>query len=287
MTNKTNRRDFLKTSTLAGAGFWVASQNVWADNNTSPNERLNVAAIGGGGKGKSDITGAAGAGGNIVAICDVDERALARAKKDKVAEGAEVYSDYRAMLERKDIDAVVIGTPDHWHGVHFVHSAECGKHIYCEKPACCTIEESRAMVEAAQKAGIASQIGSQGRSQPEAYLMHRYLANGVIGDVSHVECFHYPSPIDDSGTPDSNPPPELDWDQWLGPLRWRPYNERYCPGKFRWMMESYLPVPGGVMRTRDRISTLREAIIPVTSPIGLALVPKTWSLTPGVPKPRI
>jgi predicted dehydrogenase len=148
-------------------------------------------------------------------------------------------------LERKDIDAVIIGTPDHWHGVQFVHSAEAGKHIYCEKPAHCTIEEGVAMVAAAEKAGIASQIGSQGRSQPEAYLMHRYIKN-VLGKVSHVECFHYPSPEDSSPVPDSEPPASLDYDMWLGPMRWRPYNQRYLPGRFRWMMES----GGGQIRDR-------------------------------------
>jgi predicted dehydrogenase len=141
---------------------------------------------------------------------------------------------------------VVIGTPDHWHGAHFVHSAECGKHIYCEKPACCTIEEGKAMVASAKKAGVAAQIGSQGRSQPEAYLMHRYLANGAVGKVSRVECFHYPSPTDTSETPDSDPPPELDWDLWLGPLRWRPFNKKYLHGVFRWLLES----GGGQIRDR-------------------------------------
>jgi len=102
------------------------------------------------------------------------------------------------------------------------------------------------MVAAAKKAGIASQIGSQGRSQPEAYLMHRYLANGVIGKVHHVECFHYPSPEDSTVTPDGDPPPELDWDLWLGPLRWRPYNKRYHHGVFRWLLES----GGGQIRDR-------------------------------------
>ena len=102
------------------------------------------------------------------------------------------------------------------------------------------------MVEAARKAKVATQIGSQGRSQPEAYLMHRYLANGAIGKVRHVECFHYPSPVDNSRTPDSEPPPELDWDLWLGPLRWRPFNKRYLHGVFRWLLES----GGGQIRDR-------------------------------------
>jgi predicted dehydrogenase len=102
------------------------------------------------------------------------------------------------------------------------------------------------MVAAARANKVSVQVGSQGRSQPEAYLMHRYLANGVIGQVNHVECFHYPSPADNNPVPDSAPPPELDWDLWLGPLSWRPYNQRYCHGTFRWIMES----GGGQIRDR-------------------------------------
>ena len=102
------------------------------------------------------------------------------------------------------------------------------------------------MIDAARKAGIASQIGSQGRSQKEAYMMHRYLANKVVGDVDYVECFHYPSPADNSRTPDRDPPPELDWDLWLGPLPWRPFNQKYLHGVFRWLLES----GGGQIRDR-------------------------------------
>jgi predicted dehydrogenase len=180
----------------------------------------------------------------VIAVCDVDEKRLAGAIRNDMPD-ATPYRDYRYLLERKDIDAVVIGTPDHWHGVHFVHAAECGKHIYCEKPACCTIEEGKAMVAAASSAGVATQIGSQGRSQPEAYLAHRYIVN-TLGKVSKVHCFHYPSPIDNTETPDSAPPPELDWDLWLGPMRWRPYNAKYLHGTFRWLLES----GGGQIRDR-------------------------------------
>jgi len=101
------------------------------------------------------------------------------------------------------------------------------------------------MIAAANKAKIAVQVGSQGRSQPEAYLAHRYLVNGNIGKISQVDCFHYPSPAGGL-KPDSDPPPELDWDAWLGPLRWRPYNAGYCHGTFRWLMES----GGGQIRDR-------------------------------------
>ena len=248
------RRTFLKTAGAAaaagaaiGAPQLIPSTALAAPGKKGANDRIRVGHIGMGGRARGlyrELGGLRDKGeAESVAVCDVDEKRLERAAKE--APGADVYRDYRYILQRKDIDAVVIGTPDHWHGVQFVHSAECGKHIYCEKPACCTIEESKAMVAAAKKAGIASQIGSQGRSQPEAYLMHRYIKN-VIGKVSHVECFHYPSPVDSSATPDSEPPPELDWDLWLGPLRYRPYNARHLHGVFRWLLES----GGGQIRDR-------------------------------------
>lgn len=254
-TARVARREFLKTASAA-AGVAVAAPQfipsgvLAAPGRAGANDRVNVGHIGMGGRARSlwSEMGNLRSRGEAasVAICDVDQRAIERTISSKTAPGAKVYLDYRSILDRKDIDAVVIGTPDHWHAVQFVHAAERGKHIYCEKPACCTIAEGQAMVTAAKKAGVATQIGSQGRSQPEAYLMHRYLANGVIGEVSRVECFHYPSPVDNSGTPDSDPPEALDWDFWLGPMRWRPYNAKYCPGQFRWMMES----GGGQIRDR-------------------------------------
>ncbi|MCL2330904.1 MAG: Gfo/Idh/MocA family oxidoreductase [Phycisphaerae bacterium] len=181
----------------------------------------------------------------IAAVCDVDEKHLQEASK-VAGPQADTYRDYRYILERKDVDAVVIATPDHWHAVQMVHAAECGKHVYVEKPACCTIEEGKAMVAAAQKNKIAVQVGSQGRSTPEGYLAHRYLVNGNIGHISQVDCYHYASPVDGEGAPDSEPPAELDYDFWLGPLRWRPYNKNCCHGNFRWMMES----GGGQLRDR-------------------------------------
>ena len=247
--SKWKRREFLAAGAAAAAVPYLLPSGVLAaPGRKGPNEQVIVGHIGFGGRARGlyhEMGGLRDKGEcRSVAVCDVDENRLARAAKE--VRGAMPYRDYRYILQRKDIDAVVIGTPDHWHGVHFVHSAESGKHIYCEKPACCTIEESQAMVAAARKAKIASQIGSQGRSQPEAVMMHRYLANGVIGPVSYVECFHYPSPEDDSHTADSDPPPELDWDLWLGPLRWRPYNKRYLHGVFRWLLES----GGGQIRDR-------------------------------------
>lgn len=248
------RRDFLKTAgAAAGAaiGFphFVPSSVFAQAGRPGANERITLAHIGLGGMGNGHLGAMLGkmqrGEANVAAVCDVDEKRLADAGK-RAGPQADVYRDYRYVLERKDIDAVVIATPDHWHAVQMVHAAQCGKHVYVEKPACCTIEEGQAMIKAAHDNKIAVQVGSQGRSQPEAYLAHRYLVNGNIGHISRVECFHYPSPADDNPAPDSEPPPELDWDLWLGPLSWRPYNRRYCHGTFRWVLES----GGGQIRDR-------------------------------------
>ena len=213
------------------------------------NERLVIGFIGVGGMGNwhlQDMQRFVEAGSvQIAALCDVDENRLADSLK-KTPAGATPYRDYRYILDRNDIDAVVISTPDHWHAVQTVQACETHKHVYVEKPACCTIDEGTAMINAARENRMSVQVGSQGRSEHEAYLAHRYLANGNIGHIDRVDCFHYPSPIDEEPMPDSEPPAELDWDLWLGPLRWRPYNRRYAHGTFRWIMES----GGGQIRDR-------------------------------------
>jgi predicted dehydrogenase len=203
--------------------------------------------VGGMGGGHVDYTVARMKRGDVhvAAVCDCDSRRLVGAQQ-KAGPQAKAYRDYRELLARPDIDAVVIATPDHWHAVQTVHAAESGKHVYVEKPACCTIEEGKAMVAAGRKNNVVIQVGSQGRSQKEAYQAHLYIANGMIGEVRQVTCWHYASEVDDDPVPDSAPPPELDWDMWLGPMRWRPYNARYCPGTFRWVMES----GGGQIRDR-------------------------------------
>ena len=238
------RRSFLTLSTAAlGLPLLIPSRALGANN------RLTVAFIGLGGMGNfhlNDMKRFVDSGDvNIAAVCDADEKRLQDAVQ-KAGPGVIPYRDYRYILDRKDIDAVVISTPDHWHAVQMVHACQTGKHVYVEKPACCTIDEGTAMMNAARDNKVAVQVGSQGRSQPEAYLAHRYLENGVIGRIDTVTCFHYSSPGDDQPVPDSEPPAELDWDLWLGPLRWRPYNKKYCHGTFRWLMES----GGGQIRDR-------------------------------------
>ena len=249
-TQKLSRRSFLAAAGAAVcAPYLLPSCTLARGGRPGANDRITVAAVGVGGMGgyhlRDFLRRRRQGEVNVAAVCDVDENMLAEAVKIS-GPGVKPYRDYRYILERKDVDAVLFATPDHWHGVQTVHAAEMGKHVYVEKPACCTIEEGKAMIAAVNRNKVAVQVGSQGRSQPEAYLAHRYLANGGIGKIHKVACFHYNGPVDEDPVPDSNPPPELDWDMWLGPLPWRPYNEHGCHVVFRWFMES----GGGQIRDR-------------------------------------
>jgi predicted dehydrogenase len=248
LTRKLARRSFLQAVSAAAAfPAFVPSGVLAREGAPGASDRLTFGHIGVGGMGTyhlHDMLDRARKGFvNVAAVCDVDENRLAAAAK-LAGPQAVPYRDYRFILGRDDIDAVVIATPDHWHGVQTVHAAECGKHVYVEKPACCTIEEGQAMIVAARKNKVSVQVGSQGRSQPEAYLAHRYLVN-KLGKVSTVTCWHYQTPSAPA-VPDREPPPELDWDLWLGPLRWRPFNPQYLHGVFRWLLES----GGGQIRDR-------------------------------------
>lgn len=244
---KLPRRDFLKSAGIAAVGAaWGVPQFVprrvlGGEGTAGAGERLVLGVIGTGARGGEHLRNLLGLmeQGKVViaAISDPDQKRLDKAL-ETAGPQAKTYRDYRYILTRKDIDAVVIATPTHWHGVQFTQAAECGKHIYLETPACATIAEGKAMIAAARKAKIAAQIGAQGRSSTDAYLMHRYLANGVIGRVTQVDCWSPPSPVDERLAPDGDPPEEMDYDLWLGPLRWRPYNPHFSHGNFRWMLES-------------------------------------------------
>ncbi len=180
----------------------------------------------------------------VAAVCDCDRQRLAAAAQ-AAGDGATAYPDYRALLEREDIDAVVIATPDHWHALQSIQACQAGKHVYVEKPSSVTVREGEAMVAAARRYRRAVQVGAQGRTGLGAWYTCRAIRNGIVGRVNKVTCWHYASP---SGgfDPDEPPPAELDWDLWLGPLRWRPFNRGYHPASFRWLMES----GGGQIRDR-------------------------------------
>ncbi len=247
---KLPRRRFLKALGAALGAPCIARSGIFAlPGRPGAGDRLICGVIGCGGMGSVHLQNLLACRqegkAEVAAVCDADEGRLARAAK-VAGLYAEPYRDYRYLLERHDIDAVVIATPDHWHAVQTVHACESGKHVYVEKPASVTIEEGKAMVAAARKHRRAVQVGAQGRTGLGAWHTCRAIRNGIVGPVKKVTCWHYANPVDDHPAPDSDPPPELDWDLWLGPLPWRPYNPRYCPGVFRWLLES----GGGQIRDR-------------------------------------
>jgi hypothetical protein len=197
-----------------------------------PSEKLNVAGIGVGGRGLGDIASLDGE--NIVALCDVDQQHAANAFK--AYPKARKHRDFRKMLQdEKDIDAVVIATPDHLHAVVAMTAMKLGKHVYAEKPMAHTVAEVRALTEAARKYKVATQMGNQGNAGEGVRLISEWIADGAIGPVREVHAWTnkptWPQGID---RPKDTPPvpSTLDWDLWLGPAVERPYNPAYLP--FTW-----------------------------------------------------
>jgi predicted dehydrogenase len=236
------RRDFLLT-VGAAVGFPTLLPHtvLSAPGRTPPSDQLVTGHIGVGGMGSEHL----GAMRRLAAaVCDVDENHLAAAATS-VGRAVDAYKDYRRILDRADIDAVVIATPDHWHALQTVHACQAGKDVYVEKPAAKTIVEGRAMVDAATRYGRVVQVGSQGRSTPAAHAACQYLRNGFLGRIQKVTCWHYENPVG-GHQPDCDPPPTLDWDRWLGPAPWSPYNPDRCHFNFRW----FLDFGGGQIRDR-------------------------------------
>ncbi len=171
--DKTTRRSFLKTSAMAGAAFTIVPRHVLGGPGyTAPSDKLNIAGIGVGGKGGSNLRGMEKE--NIVALCDVDHNYAA--KTFKRYPDAKVYYDYRKMLEQqKDIDAVMIATPDHTHAVISMAAMKAGKHVYCEKPLTHDIYEARMLAKAAKEANVCTQMGIQGHSCEGFRLINEWI----------------------------------------------------------------------------------------------------------------
>lgn len=247
LSRMSTRRQFLsKTAAVSlGAGafpYFINSSVLAKPGQPGANDRIITGHIGVGGMGSHHLGAIRD---QVGAVCDVDANHL-KAAASVVGDRAVLYKDFRQMLERKDIDAVFIAAPDHWHGVMTVMACQAGKDVYCEKPASLTIAEGKAMIEAARRYGRIIQIGSQGRSTHDAYKTCEFIRNGEIGTVQKVTCWHYENPVDKENAPNSDPPPELDWDLWLGPARWVPYNKNRCHFNFRW----FLDFGGGQIRDR-------------------------------------
>ena len=225
-----NRRDMLKTSAAVGAGFWLGAAR--KAHSASPNEKLNIACIGVGGRGGANVGGVSGE--NIVALCDVDEKRAGR--KFQSFEKARKYQDFRKMLDEMDkvIDAVVISTPDHTHFHPARQAMLMGKHCYCEKPLAHSAWECRELTNIAKKMNVATQLGNQRHAHDGMRRTVEAVRAGVIGQVKEAYCFIGGSRGMPSVPTEFPPvPSHLDWDLWLGPAKDRPYSPEYCPYKWR------------------------------------------------------
>jgi len=239
MKNKgISRRHFFYGTLLAGAvplGGFGSSPSLKLLGYKSPNEQLNIASIGAGGKAASDIQACAQTE-NIVALCDVDE--VRAAKIFGAFPKATKYRDYRQMLDKEgaNFDAVIVTIPDHMHAAAAIAAMQAGKHVYVQKPLAHTVWECRELMKAAEKYGVATQMGNQGYSNEGTRQCAEMIWSGAIGNVTEVHAWTnrpaWPQGIKE--TPAASPVPgTLDWDLWLGVAKERPYSEDYLPFSWR------------------------------------------------------
>jgi predicted dehydrogenase len=240
-------------SAVAAVGAGIAAKAVAAaeEKKASANDKISVALIGCGGQGRADL----GAFLRIpevecLAVCDVDQSAkgsLKRASKlveDKTGKAPDAYGDFRKVIEREDIDAVIVATPDHWHALPTIMACMAGKDVYCEKPLSLSIHEGEVMVKAARKNNRVVQMGTQQRSAGHFRDAVDFVKSGQLGKIRLVKCWAY---LDWKGElppePDEEVPEGVDYDMWLGPAPKRPFNWLHFHFNFRW----YWAYSGGLM----------------------------------------
>jgi predicted dehydrogenase len=222
-----SRREFL-SATAGAAAVALTSPAIRADGKGAVHERLRLGFIGCGRRGRqlmpvfrgfSDV--------EIPVICDVNGKSMDEAY-EILGRKPERERDYRKILDRKDIDAVVIATTEHWHGLPFIHACQAGKHIFVEKPLSHTVVEGRAMVRAAKKAGIIAMMGTQQRGQEHYPPAVKIVQSGRLGKITLVECWNCMKLGKGSKTAviRGDPPAYLDWDRWLGPAPMVPFDSR-------------------------------------------------------------
>jgi len=242
-TNHTalTRRQFLRGAAFSAAAFMVVPGSVLGLRGAaSPNGKLNLAGIGIGGQGAHDLSQMESE--NIVALCDVDKSYAGRIFK-KYSK-AQQFTDYRQMLDQmKDLDGVVVATPDHHHAFAAMEAIKRGKHVYCEKPLTHSVWEARRLAQAAHEAKVATQMGNQGQASEQTRRLCEFVWAGVIGEVHEAHIWtdrpsqglfkeYWPQGV---ARPADTPPvpATLDWDLWLGPAPLRPYHPAYLPFKWR------------------------------------------------------
>ena len=244
-----SRRKFLRNASLLAASSLIPMESFSNGKKSAANDKIGVALIGANGMGFSDLTSfLKNPEIECVAICDIDNNVLEKRISDLGQLGVTTfpkrYSDYRKMLGNKDIDIVIIGTPDHWHCLQFVDSLAAGKHIYVEKPLGNTIAEINIMQNAVNRYGKMVQVGQWQRSQPHFVDAIDYLKSGKLGRIRTCKAWSY---VDWKGPvpkiPDAPVPDGVDYDMWLGPAPKRPFNKNRFHFTWRW----YWDYAGGLM----------------------------------------
>ena len=231
-----NRKEFIKNTSLATAGFFIVPRHVLGRGFLAPSDRLMVAGIGVGGKGESDIMNFFKSGkADIVYLCDVDDRRAANSVK--AFPKAKYYKDWRELLDKesKNFDAVSVSTPDHNHAVAALAAMQLGKHVYVQKPLTHDVYEARVLTQAAQKYKVVTQMGNQGASGDGVRQLMEWYDAGTIGKVHTVYCWT-DRPVWPQGIPwpsqKTEVPKELDWNLWLGTAPYKDYVDHLVP--FNW-----------------------------------------------------
>jgi predicted dehydrogenase len=235
MEANTARRQFMKAAAaaIATSRFPILGAN----------DRINVGIVGLGGRGADHVASYASldAEARIAALCDVNqsarERAVAVVRKLKGYDAKE-YSDMRALFDSKDVDAVSLPLPNHWHALATIWACQAGKDVYVEKPACHNIFEGRQMVSAARKYNRMVQVGSQSRSDANAMRAIELLQEGAIGQIYQARGLCFRRRFSIGHTPDMRVPPGLDWDRFLGPAQWKPYSKNKFAYNWHWFWDT-------------------------------------------------
>jgi predicted dehydrogenase len=275
------RRKFIKTGGAAVA-LTAASWN----RVLGANERVRVGLIGCGGRGMFDAKLMRDVPNvDFVAVCDLYPSHLARAK-EWAGSSANEYKDFRLLLEQKDVDAVLIATPDHWHAIPTVLACQAGKDVYVEKPLGHNVREGRAMIEAARRHNRVVQMGSQQRSAPHYAEVARLIQSGELGKVHFVRIWNYVNmyPNGIGRVRDSDPPEGVDWDMYLGPAPHVPFNKNRFVGTYRWFWDY-----GGGLVTDfgiHRFDSMHQ-IMNVDAPMSASASGGRYGLTDGAETPDV
>jgi predicted dehydrogenase len=232
-----SRRQFIRDASIVAGSFFIVPRHVLGRGFIAPSDKLNIAGVGCGGKAEVNLPYAFNNGAeNIVALCDVDDRMAVKARQKWP--NAPYYKDYRELLDKevKNIDAVIVTTPDHMHAVIALAAMQLGKHVYCEKPLTHDIYEARILTQAAKKYKVVTQMGNQGSSGDDTRKVEAWIQGGLIGDVHNVHVWTN-RPVWPQGiaTPTGkfDIPKELDWELWLGTAPQRDFNPTYLPATWR------------------------------------------------------